>query len=86
MRSSALMAVFSSIEHGSMCGRSQVQPDHVSRLDLKGRIIGGKIALEPMRFDGGFVQMRPTVICEMSPDSAASLRENQRVEPRPAYV
>ena len=38
-------------EHRRMLRRVQVQPDHVGRLGLEVRIVGGQVAFEPMRLD-----------------------------------
>jgi len=72
-------------KHGSVLGRVQVQPDHVGRLGLEVRVVASDVALEPMRLVMPcLAQMRVIVICEISPSSAASLREDQCVDPSAA--
>src|SRR3954468_19209984 len=52
LRSSAWMAVFSStLNTAACCGGFRVQPDHLGRLDLEVRVIGGQIAFHSVRLD-----------------------------------
>ena len=38
-------------EHRRVLRRVQVQPDHVGRLGLEVRVVGGQVALQPMRLE-----------------------------------
>ena len=39
-------------EHGCVLRRMQIQADHIGRLGLEVRIVGGQVALKPMRLEG----------------------------------
>ena len=71
-------------EHGRVLRRVQIQADPIGRLGCEARVVGGQRAFQSMRREGVLgPDTRHWHVREAPPRCAASLREDQCVDPSP---
>jgi len=70
-------------EHGRVLRWMQIQANHIGRLGLTGRGVGGQIPFQSMRLEGAFGPDTRHRHMRDAPNCAAGLREDRYIDPSP---